>query len=129
MNTQPLWITDSKQLAEQLDWLREKNGQLGLVPTMGALHDGHLSLVRRSVQQCQATAVTIFVNPAQFEDPHDLEKYPHDPARDLDLLESAGADLVFAPPQGDIYPEGFSDWVQPPEAAACSPPPLGSPHR
>ena len=117
MSKQPLLVTDSQQLAGQLELLREQKGLLGLVPTMGALHEGHLSLVHRSVQQCQATVVTIFVNPAQFENQRDLDKYPQDPTRDLDLLECAGVDLVFAPPEGDIYPEGFNDWVQPPAAA------------
>ncbi len=117
MSTQPLVVTDSQQLSRPLELLREQNGLLGLVPTMGALHEGHLSLVRRSVQQCQATIVTVFVNPAQFEDQRDLERYPQHPARDLELLEGEGVDLVFAPPQAEIYPEGFSDWVEPPAAA------------
>jgi pantoate--beta-alanine ligase len=117
MSKQPLSVTDSQQLARPLELLREQDGLLGLVPTMGALHEGHLSLVRRSVQQCQATIVTVFVNPAQFEDQQDLEKYRQHPERDLDLLESEGVDLVFAPPESDIYPEGFSDWVEPPAVA------------
>jgi pantoate--beta-alanine ligase len=117
MSKQPLLVTDSQQLARPLELLREQNGLLGLVPTMGALHEGHLSLVRRSVQQCQATIVTVFVNPAQFEDQQDLEKYQQHPARDLDLLEGEGVNLVFAPSEAEIYPEGFSDWVEPPAVA------------
>ena len=119
MNKHPLLITDSRQITAPLERLRGKGGVLGLVPTMGALHDGHLSLVHHSVQQCQATVVTIFVNPAQFNDHDDLAEYPRDRERDLDLLARTGADLVFAPPEADIYPAGFDDWVQPPATATC----------
>ena len=117
MNAHPLLVTDSQQLARALESLQGDSGLLGLVPTMGALHDGHLSLVQRSLQQCPMTAVTIFVNPAQFNDSQDLDKYPRDIDRDLRLLAGAGVDLVYAPAQEDIYPDGFSDWMEPPAAA------------
>lgn len=117
MNKQPVLVTNSDQLDEQLALLRAGQGRLGLVPTMGALHDGHLSLVRRSLEECQATVVTIFVNPAQFNNDKDREDYPQDLDRDLGLLAQAGVDLIFAPPQSDIYPDGFADWVEPPRVA------------
>jgi pantoate--beta-alanine ligase len=117
MNGQPPLITDRQQLARELECLREKPGRLGLVPTMGAFHDGHISLVRRSVQECQATAVTIFVNPAQFNNQLDLEEYPRDMDRDLRLLSEVGVDLVYAPSQDEIYPDDFSEWVEPPGEA------------
>ena len=85
--------------------------EIGLVPTMGFLHEGHLSLVRRAKAECGAVAVTIFVNPTQFNRADDLEKYPRDLDRDLALLAEAGADLVFSPDAGEIYPKGFSAQV------------------
>jgi pantoate--beta-alanine ligase len=85
---------------------------VGFVPTMGFLHDGHLSLVRRSHNECASTAASIFVNPAQFAPSEDLTAYPRDLDRDLDLLEKAGADLVFAPASArEIYPPGYATWV------------------
>jgi pantoate--beta-alanine ligase len=80
---------------------------IGLVPTMGFLHEGHLSLVRRAKAECGAVAVSIFVNPTQFNRADDLEKYPRDLDRDLSLLAEAGADLVFTPGADEIYPKGF----------------------
>ena len=85
--------------------------EIGLVPTMGFLHEGHLSLVRRAKAECGAVAVTIFVNPTQFNRADDLEKYPRDLDRDLALLAEAGADLVFSPGAEEIYPKGFSAQV------------------
>ena len=85
---------------------------LGLAPTMGALHDGHLSLVRRARAENRTVAVSIFVNPAQFGNPQDLECYPKDLERDLDLLRDEGVDLVFTPTTKEIYPPGFDTWVE-----------------
>ncbi|HEX3886759.1 MAG TPA: pantoate--beta-alanine ligase [Phenylobacterium sp.] len=82
-------------------------GDLGLVPTMGFLHQGHLSLVARSRAENPATAATIFVNPTQFAPNEDLARYPRDLPRDLGLLEAAGVDLVFAPEPAEMYPPGF----------------------
>lgn len=82
-------------------------GEVGVVPTMGFLHEGHLSLVRRAKAECGAAAVTIFVNPTQFAPHEDFTRYPRALERDLELVQAAGADLVFAPGVGEIYPEGF----------------------
>ena len=85
---------------------------LGLVPTMGYLHDGHMSLVTRAFQECKAVVATIFVNPAQFGPGEDFEKYPRNEERDLQMLEAANVDLVFMPDSNVMYPEGFDSWVQ-----------------
>lgn len=80
----------------------------GFVPTMGALHEGHLSLVRLARERCPRVAASIFVNPTQFNDKRDLERYPRDLERDAEMLRGAGCDVVFVPEPGEIYPEGFS---------------------
>ena len=87
-------------------------GRAGLVPTMGALHAGHLALVRASRAECDHTAVSIFVNPAQFDDRADLDAYPRDLDRDLDLLAREGVDLVWTPPPEEVYPAGFQTYVE-----------------
>ena len=92
-------------------WRAAARGRLGVVPTMGALHDGHLSLVRRARAECDLVAVTIFVNPAQFGPHEDLSAYPRDVPRDLALLEAEGTDLVFTPSEAMVYPGGFLTWV------------------
>ena len=88
-------------------------GSLGLVPTMGYLHEGHLSLVRRARQENAAVAVSIFVNPAQFGAGEDLESYPRDLDRDLALLQAEGTALVFAPDAPEVYPDGYETTVHP----------------
>ena len=90
---------------------RASRKRLGLVPTMGALHEGHLSLVRAAKAQCDAVAVSIFVNPTQFGPAEDLSKYPRQFARDRGLLEQEGVEILFAPPVEEIYPCGEVTWV------------------
>jgi pantoate--beta-alanine ligase len=85
--------------------------RLGLVPTMGALHEGHLSLVRAAKAQCDAIAVSIFVNPTQFGPTEDLSKYPRPFDRDCQLLEKEGVEILFAPSVDEIYPDGAVTWV------------------
>ena len=92
-------------------WRKGLSGTLGFVPTMGYLHEGHLSLVRWSKKQNETTAASIFVNPTQFGPQEDLARYPRDLPRDLALLEKEGADLVFVPEAQEMYPPGFSTWV------------------
>ena len=84
---------------------------IGFVPTMGALHEGHLALIRRARAENKTVIVSVFVNPTQFNDKKDLEAYPRDTARDLKLCEEAGADMVFVPDAGEIYPDGFCTTV------------------
>jgi pantoate--beta-alanine ligase len=85
---------------------------IGLVPTMGALHDGHLSLVRRAAADCDQVVASLFVNPTQFSAGEDLDSYPRDEVRDAALAEAAGATLLFAPAAEEIYPPDFSTAVE-----------------
>jgi pantoate--beta-alanine ligase len=91
---------------------RRQGLTIGLVPTMGALHEGHLSLIRRARAQCDEVVVSLFVNPAQFNDGSDLEHYPRSERRDAGLAAEAGADLLFAPSVEEVYPPGFATAVE-----------------
>lgn len=99
-------------LEELASGLRLLDRPLGLVPTMGYLHEGHLSLARRAREECKSVAVSIFVNPNQFGPSEDLSKYPRDLERDLRLLESVDVDLVWTPSPEMMYPPGFQTWVE-----------------
>ncbi|MBN1142837.1 MAG: pantoate--beta-alanine ligase [Bacteroidales bacterium] len=92
-------------LAARVAAFRQERKSIGFVPTMGALHEGHLSLVRFSRQQNDVTVVSIFVNPTQFNDKSDLERYPRMPEKDSALLEHAGCDILYMPDVNEIYPE------------------------
>lgn len=93
-------------LRKEFDAARAAGRTVGLVPTMGALHQGHASLVRRSAAECDLTVVTVFVNPLQFGPAEDYATYPRDLAADLAVAGAAGAEVVFAPPVEDMYPDG-----------------------
>ena len=92
-----------KDLQAELAVLRAQGKKVGLVPTMGALHAGHASLVKRSVSENGVTVVSVFVNPTQFNNAADLEKYPRDLKADADMLESVGCNFIFAPTPEEIY--------------------------
>ena len=90
---------------------RSLDRTIGLVPTMGVFHDGHLALMRAAGEACDEVVVSLFVNPSQFNDPADLEKYPRDEAADAAAAAEAGVDVLFAPPVEEVYPAGFSTSV------------------
>ena len=98
-------VNKISELRLALDECRGRGCSIGLVPTMGALHEGHASLVRRSVAENDVTVVSVFLNPTQFNDPKDLERYPRTLEADCELLDVCGADIVFAPGVEEIYPE------------------------
>jgi pantoate--beta-alanine ligase len=101
-----------EELRAALAPARRQGRSIGLVPTMGALHEGHISLVRTAREQCQVVVVSLFVNPSQFDELTDLQRYPRDEARDARLARAAGADFLFAPGPEEVYPPGFSTTVE-----------------
>lgn len=105
-------ISDIDQLRIALAAEKQKGKKIGLVPTMGFLHEGHLSLVRASVSAADCTVATIFVNPAQFSPHEDFDQYPRDMQRDLELLEKERVDYVFTPPRETIYPAEYHTYVE-----------------
>ena len=98
-------IKTKQELNIKIAQLRKKNKTIGFVPTMGALHQGHLSLVESAGKHCDVVVVSIFVNPNQFNDPGDLERYPRDLEKDMGLLENTACELLFAPAVEEVYPE------------------------
>lgn len=104
-------IRSSAELREKVAGWKRSGMFVGVVPTMGALHDGHLSLVREARRQSDRVIVTIFVNPMQFNNADDLTKYPRDEGHDLALLDAEGVDVLFAPEVAEVYPEGFATKV------------------
>ncbi len=103
-------IKTLKTIAQMRTYEAER--PLGLVPTLGYLHEGHLSLIRRAREECAAVVVSVFVNPLQFGPNEDLARYPRDPERDLKLAREAGADALFMPEAAELYPEGYSTEVR-----------------
>ena len=89
-----------------------RGGPIGLVPTMGAFHAGHVSLFEAARRECETVAVSLFVNPTQFGEKADLERYPRDEARDVAIADGAGVDVLFTPRAEELYPAGFGTWVE-----------------
>ncbi len=110
-------LENPRETFNQIEQLRREGKTVGLIPTMGALHEGHYSLVRRSVVQCDFTVATIFVNPTQFGPKEDYSRYPRTLDDDLAGLKKAGVDFVFAPSKEDIYGPRHSTWIEPSEVA------------
>jgi pantoate--beta-alanine ligase len=97
---------------------RPDAGTVGLVPTMGAFHDGHLALFRAARAECDSLVVSLFVNPAQFGPHEDLDRYPRDEERDAAIAEATGVDTLFVPLTTELYPQGFETWVEVGDAGA-----------
>jgi pantoate--beta-alanine ligase len=111
-------IASSAETYAFVDRMRTDGKRIGLIPTMGALHEGHLSLVRLAKKNCDVAIATIFVNPTQFGPNEDFQKYPRTLEQDLDALRNCGCDLVFTPTNDQMYPAGHSTYVEPPNVAS-----------
>jgi pantoate--beta-alanine ligase len=103
---------DKVELRDALQHAHRREQTIGLVPTMGSLHKGHLSLLRAARRRCDVLVMTLFVNPAQFGPGEDLGSYPRDESRDRELAEQEGVDLIYIPPLEEVYPEGFATRVE-----------------
>ena len=99
------------ELRDLLEVPRREGARIGLVPTMGYLHEGHLSLLRAARGECDLVVMSLFVNPTQFGTGEDLDRYPRDEGRDAGLAEREGVDLIFAPSAADVYPDGYATYV------------------
>jgi pantoate--beta-alanine ligase len=112
LDQRPRTVRTVAELRAALASLRRRGLTVGLVPTMGALHEGHLSLIARAREQCDRVVVSLFVNPAQFNEAADLEHYPRREQSDAELAARAGADVLFAPSVEEVYPPGFATAVE-----------------
>jgi pantoate--beta-alanine ligase len=104
-------VQSKNELRSALEPLR--GGRIGLVPTMGAFHEGHVALLRAARRECDTVVCSLFVNPTQFGQGEDLERYPRNEARDLELARAEGVDFLFSPAPAEMYPPGFETWVEP----------------
>jgi len=104
-------LKSPREMRTAAEGFRRRNFSLGLVPTMGYFHEGHLSLMRRARADCRRVVVSLFVNPTQFGPSEDLERYPRDFERDRELAAAEGVDIIFAPATEDMYPEGYATYV------------------
>src|SRR3990167_5424319 len=100
-----------RSLAKKVSEIKKRNKTIGLVPTMGFLHEGHASLVKKARKDTDYVIVSIFVNPAQFGPREDFKKYPRDLKRDLGICKIEGADIIFVPEAKDMYPDGYATYV------------------
>jgi pantoate--beta-alanine ligase len=106
------FVRRKDELRALLAVVRAEGRSIGLVPTMGSLHEGHLSLLRAARAECDLVVMSLFVNPTQFGPGEDLDRYPRDESRDAGLAAEAGVDLIYAPPVAEVYPDGFSTSVE-----------------
>ncbi len=106
------FVRTKDELRQQLASIRREGRSVGLVPTMGSLHEGHLSLLRAARAECDVVVMSLFVNPAQFGPGEDFDRYPRDEGRDAELAAEAGVDLIYAPALEEVYPGGFSTVVE-----------------
>src|SRR3989304_3233777 len=110
MNIRPKLVSSIAELRSALSAARKAGKRIGLVPTMGALHEGHLSLVRASKQDCDCTVVSIYVNPTQFGPQEDFAQYPRTLSQDIEALAGCDVEFVFVPSNEEMYPSGYCTW-------------------